>query len=192
MAFMSVMNSDDEKAKEELINSLGAYGNNLGDRALYATANLLVDTITTPFEVYDIAKQGWADLTYEKALKELDTQLANDEISQDTYNLELHRIDNYKQENDIRNLPEDSITRQLWDTANALQQETYFGANDIEKFVLQAGSSTGQFLLHYALFGMGAQAVTGVTSTALPSLSMSIGSGADKTIQLLNGIKTNM
>ena len=67
----------------------------------------------------------------------------------------------------------DNLSQVIRANADRLSANTYYGASDIEKFCLQAGESTAQFLLHFALLGEGA------------TISMSLASGTDKMNQLL-------
>ena len=76
-------------------------------------------------------------------------------------------IDSHKSTNS------DNLSQVIRANADRLSANTYYGASDIEKFCLQAGESTAQFLLHFALVGEGA------------TISMSLASGTDKMNQLL-------
>ena len=67
----------------------------------------------------------------------------------------------------------DNLSQVIRANADRLSANTYYGASDIEKFCLQAGESTAQFLLHFALLGEAA------------TISMSLASGTDKMNQLL-------
>ena len=76
-------------------------------------------------------------------------------------------IDSHKSTN------RDNLSQVIRANADRLSVNTYYGASDIEKFCLQAGESTAQFLLHFALLGEAA------------TVSMSLASGTDKMNQLL-------
>lgn len=53
----------------------------------------------------------------------------------------------------------DSISQEIRKVVDQYGANTYYGTEDVEKFLLQAGESTAQFLLHYAI-GKGVSALT--------------------------------
>lgn len=70
----------------------------------------------------------------------------------------------------------DNLSQIIRANADRLSANTYYGASDIEKFCLQAGESTAQFLLHFAI----GQALAGATFSTDAILSAGMESAAEQ------------
>ena len=162
---------------------------NLAERFGTSMAHLLT---TTANEIPSIIDQAIYASNFDPAKKnieELVEKNKNGELSDDAlaeaYALYEKDILEYKDRFDA------SVSQAVNDVANQLNSNTFYGADDIEKFVLQAGESTAQFLLHYAVgtaiagnFVNGLEAVRDAGGQ-IATGTMSLASTTDKFNQLI-------
>ena len=136
--------------------------------ALNHLGNTTTNIIPTAFE--QMREIGTANYANEN-IAQLEELHNSGQIDDATYLESLSQwqdyIDRYKSTNS------DNMSQIIRANADRLSANTYYGASDIEKFCLQAGESTAQFLLHFALLGESA------------TISMSLVSGTEKMNQLL-------
>ena len=136
--------------------------------ALNHLGNTTTNIVPTAFE--QMREIGTANYANEN-IAQLEEMHNSGQIDDATYLESLSQwqdyIDRYKSTNS------DSMSQIIRANADRLSANTYYGASDIEKFCLQAGESTAQFLLHFALLGESA------------TISMSLVSGTEKMNQLL-------
>ena len=122
---------------------------NMLQRAGSATEHLAVTTLNLIPTTFDQLEQMIHDNTASANLDEIVKEHEAGNINDEDYEDILARLQEYKDQHLATN--SDNISQQIRAYANQLSANTYYGANDTEKFILQAGESTAQFLVHYAI-----------------------------------------
>lgn len=122
---------------------------NMWQRAGSALQHLNATTVNLLPESFDQMEQMIYDNTAKAGLAEVNERYKAGDISSEDYQEILGRIQDYTDEHLATN--QDNISQQIRAYANQLSANTYYGASDVQKFLLQAGESTAQFLVHYAI-----------------------------------------
>ena len=169
---LNVLDGDDSDYARAYREQLSHKNDNGLERAGNALDHLIMTTLNIVPTVLDQAKQGGNTRYAVERLDELKEMLNNGSITEEEYENVLGYWNNYIEE--FRATNEDNLSQKIRSISDQVSANTFYGASDVEKFVLQAGESTAQFLLHYALF-KGASIV-----------SMGVASGSDKANQLLS------
>lgn len=163
---------------------------NLLERFGMAGAHLLTTTINEVPMAVDQIKLTGSTLMAKDNLNRLEVLHANGEIDNDVYVEALQywqdELDNYREQYN------DSISQEIQKVANQYGANAFYNASDIEQFALQAGESTAQFLLHFAIGAGLTGATTSLTGEAfretagmVATSTMSTMSATSKMDQLL-------
>ena len=145
----SLLESGDERAYKDYRELVSHRYDNMLERAGSATSHLLTQTINEIPTLVDQASYALKANIASQGIDELKDAYERKEITTDQYVKALADIDDK-----IKRAQEeygDSISQEIRKVVNNYGANTYYGANDVEKFILQAGESTAQFMLHYVI-----------------------------------------
>jgi len=180
--------SGDEQAYRSYREALAHKDDSMLERFGSAGSHLLAQTIN---EIPTALDQGIYRADVGNAMSGMEALKAayeSGEIDTDSYVTALGEIDQKIKE--AQNRYNDSTSQEIRRVVDQYGANTFYGANDIEKFILQAGESTAQFMLHYAIGTAVASAAMGATALELggdiATTTMSLTSATEKTNQLLD------
>lgn len=145
----SLKSEGDEQGYRSYRDMFSHKNDNLLQRAGSAVSHLAVETANEVPTMVDQFVYKAKATAVQQNLDLINQAYENKEIDIDQYVKALADIDErIKQAQDEYS---DSTSMMIRDVVNQYGANTYYGANDIEKVLLQAGESTAQFLLHYVI-----------------------------------------
>lgn len=133
---------------------------NMAQRAFTASEHLLSSFANEVPALIDQSIYLANKASLDSAIADLDanrTNMSNDQYVETlaTMNEQIQEtLDNYNA----------GLSRTIQDAVDQYSANTYYGATDVEKFVLQAGESTAQFLLHFVVSKAVATAFTSTSA----------------------------
>lgn len=150
-----------EGTKEEIdsfVETMSHEDDNMAQRAVNAGKHLLVETANIIPTAIDQTR-GIGNYNYaQEQISQLDNLFKSGKIDEEYYKENLKYWKDYIDEYSATN--KDNLSQKIKSFSNQIQQNTYYGANELESFMLEAGESTAQFLLHYAI-GQGIASMVG-------------------------------
>ena len=142
-----------------------------GANALNHLGNTTANVLPTAF---DQMKELGSSKMARDSIATLEDMHNNGEIDDDTYRETLSEWQDYIDRHKSTN--SDNLSQIIRANADRLSANTYYGASDVEKFCLQAGESTAQFLLHFAI----GQAIAGAAFSTETILAAGVESATEQ------------
>ncbi len=145
----TLQNLDDSEESRAYKEQLSHKYDNFLERGQNAINHLVVETANIVPMVLDQAREGGNTQYAMERLDELKQMKDNGSITDEEYKDVLEYWNDYIETS--RAMNEDNLSQKIRSVSDQISANTYYGASDIEKFVLQAGESTAQFMLHYVI-----------------------------------------
>lgn len=187
-------NGNLEALKDDYSDEANAYREQLShkndngfQRTGSAINHLLLETLNIVPTIMDQAREGGNTSFANEVIQATQERLNNGSITQEEYKKVLQAMNDYIEES--RSINSDNLSQKIREISTQVNANTYYGANDVEKFVLQAGESTAQFMLHYVLF-KGASVFTMSAASGSAKADQLLSQGVDYETAMKNGFLT--